>query len=173
MSISAFALTTTSPTRRIDIVPTPSTSPIPGWCESDSWIGTLFIEGVGPVPDQPVILEYSGDTSEHRLIVEPGRNTVRANAGFVVEDDQLSVPEPRERTMLVELARASDEAFPLIVHTNGTSVRAFASGRPFVMWPVNREQLEQSEWRAYFLSAIPGSEPWAAEGPRCNQGVPR
>jgi hypothetical protein len=172
LSVGALGLTSTSPERKLDIVPVTSTGPIPGWCEGENWIGAFFMEGVGPVPDQPVILEYWGETSEHRLLVDPNRSTVRARPSLVVGDDQLRpVSEPRSRMIFVQTARGPEAAFPLIVHTNGTSTRAQVTGRSFANYPATWDLLEGSEWRVYFLSAIPGSDPWAEEPTSCDPGV--
>jgi hypothetical protein len=174
LSISVTQVNSDLPARTLDVEPVSSAPPLPEWCESESWIGGFFLDGVGPSPDQPVVLEYRGESSEYRLLVDPSRHTIRATAGLVISSDQLRAIRENGgyRVVSVRLARTAEEAFPLIVQMIGDSANVSAGGRPLMIgWGVSGGQLDpRTEWRVYFLSAIPGSEPSSREPPHCEPG---
>ena len=171
LSIRAMRVNSDLPPQTIDVEPVSSTSSVPEWCESESWIGAFFLAGIGPSPDQPVILEYRGEGSEHRLLVDPSRHTVRANAGLVVTGDHLRDTEEKGgyRVMSVQLARIAEEAFPLVVQMIGDSARISVGGRPQTFtWGMGEGQFDpRTQWKVYFLSALPGSDPSSPEIPDC------
>jgi hypothetical protein len=172
ISIRVIRVNAGLPPRTSDGDPVASAVPVPSWCDSESWIGAFFIDGVGSPAEQPVILEYRGDTSDHRLLVDPRQSTVRANPGIVVTDAQLRIlnDDGVYRVVSVQLARTLTEAFPLLVQMVGQSAKASYGGRPLrISWSASGGQLDpQAAWRVYFLSAIPGSEPRLRETPRCD-----
>jgi len=171
LSVRAIRVNSDLPRQTLEVEPALSMSPVPEWCESESWIGAFFLAGVGPSPDQPIILEYRGEGVEHRLLVDPSRHTVRANAGLVVTADHLRDIQGRGgyRVMSVQLARIPEEAFPLIVQMVGDSARVSVGGRPQMFeWGVTDGQFDpRTHWRVHLLAALPGSEPSAPEIPEC------
>lgn len=170
LSIQAMHVGSGPPARQLDVATVSSAGPVPDWCQTENWIGAFFIEGVGAPPDQPVVLEYWGEGSEHRLVVDPGQHTVRATAGLVVSSDELrAVRDIGYRIVSVQLARTTDEAFPLIVPMVGDSATMSSGGRPLnIGWGLDSQQLDpRTEWRVYVLRALRGSEPSSRELPTC------
>lgn len=156
--------------------PPPPARPVPGWCEEKSWLGGFFIEGVGPKPDQPVVVEYRLDGSVHRLLVDPARATVRGDPALSVGDEALTGADtdPDARTVHVEVAAQRADIVPLLVGIRtGQSVYAangaVGGARYFNLGGLTNDPIR--EWRLYFLSAIAGSPPQTPDPEPCPGGM--
>jgi hypothetical protein len=174
MSIRVMRVSPGLPTAPLDVEPVSEAPPLPSWCESESWISGFFIEGVGAPPDQPIVLEHRSEGSGTRLLIDPARSTVRANAGLTVTPDQLQSVEEYGgyRVVHVQLARTSTETFPLVVQMVGDSARVASGGRSqSIDWGMGDQGGLDMEWRVYFLSAVPGSDPASRELPECAVGA--
>ena len=134
--------------------------PLPDWCAEQSWISGFFIEGVGPRPTEPVVLEYRTESGTYRLLVDPRRNSVRGTPAFTISDEELWRADIAASSTSVEVQLASRTALtiPMLVRSTATEVTATASdatGRMGLnLYGIADETA--AEWSVYFLEPLNG-----------------
>jgi hypothetical protein len=124
------------------------------------WISGFFIEGVGPRPTEPVVLEYRSESGTYRLLVDPRRNSVRGRPAFTISDEERWRAGTAASSMSVEVQLASRTALtiPMLVRSTPTEVTA-TGGNATGRMGLNLHGITDvtvTEWSVYFLEPLNG-----------------
>jgi hypothetical protein len=158
--------------------PVAEEGPLPDWCGPEGWIAAFLLDGVGPRPSHPVVVEYRASGEVHRLLVDPERNTVRGEPTLRVHPVAAEAGDGPHRRLRwgVQLDTAHSDLVPLLVAWGGRASMppGSAHGRSHGLSATGSDDDPIQEWRAYFLFPPAGHPRRQADGVRepCEDGSP-
>jgi len=129
-------------------------------CIGEGWITAFFVEGLGPSPSGPVVLEYSAGGVKYRLRIDPKLHTVRATPALRLARGDVDVDStlPERRVVSIEVSNTFKPVLPVLIwrdprrwHAAGGTARGGDYG---IIMNGDRDQRPE-EWRLYMLEAPP------------------
>lgn len=130
-------------------------------CRRGAWLAAFFVEGIGPKPNGPVLINFANNGKNPRtLIVDPARHTIRADATLALNEAQLRTLPHSDGALTVSLdvdTRRSEvgSTIPLLLRrVNGRwSGDARLGGRFPIFY--GRQVGLKEDWRLLVFDGIP------------------